>query len=373
MTDSSISGSSSTADDQYVRFVNVKKSYDQRNLVVKDFNLDIKKGEFVTLLGPSGSGKTTCLMMLAGFEDVTSGSILVNGEPVTNIAPYHRNIGMVFQHYALFPHMTIYENLAYPLKVRKIPNAEIERRVKESLALVELVTFTKRYPGQLSGGQKHRVALARSLIFEPSIVLMDEPLGALDKNLREQMQFEIKRLHEDLGFTAIYVTHDQTEALTMSDRVAVFNDGIVEQCAAPEVLYEQPANSFVANFIGENNRIPGTIKRIENGLAQVELFDGTLATTGNNNCPPEGAPCMLTIRPENLFIASKNSMENSIQASFTTRLYVGDSIRYFFKLSSGTELMVKTLNDQDAPVLQRGALTTLTWSTSGGLALDRSD
>ncbi len=372
MTDTSISGSSCDANDQYVRFVNVKKSYDQRNLVVKDFNLDIKKGEFVTLLGPSGSGKTTCLMMLAGFEDVTSGSILVNGEPITNIAPYHRNIGMVFQHYALFPHMTIYENLAYPLKVRNIPAPEIERRVKESLALVELVTFTKRYPGQLSGGQKQRVALARSLIFEPSIVLMDEPLGALDKNLREQMQFEIKRLHEDLGFTAIYVTHDQTEALTMSDRIAIFNDGIVEQCAPPETLYEKPANSFVANFIGENNRIAGTVKKIENGVAQIELVDGALITTNNPNCPAAGEPCSLTIRPENLFIAGDDSLENSIDAYFTTRLYVGDSIRYFFKLGTGTELMVKTPNDHRAPILDRGALTRLTWSVAGGLALDHS-
>jgi len=366
-----LAGSESNTDDQYVQFVNVKKSYDQKNLVVKNFNLDAKKGEFVTLLGPSGSGKTTCLMMLAGFEDVTSGSILINGQPVTNIAPYHRNIGMVFQHYALFPHMTIGENLAYPLKVRKMPADEVKRRVKESLALVELADFSKRYPGQLSGGQKQRVALARSLIFEPSIVLMDEPLGALDKNLREQMQFEIKRLHEDLGFTAIYVTHDQTEALTMSDRIAVFNDGIVEQCAAPEMLYEQPTNSFVANFIGENNCIPGTVTKVENGRAELLLADGTRATTGNPNCPPSGDPCMLTIRPENLFIANGQPLANSIDAEFTTRLYVGDSIRYFFKLDGGTELMVKTLNDNQAPMIEPGARTQLTWDVTGGLALDR--
>lgn len=366
-----LAGSESNTDDQYVQFVNVKKSYDQKNLVVKNFNLDAKKGEFVTLLGPSGSGKTTCLMMLAGFEDVTSGSILINGQPVTNIAPYHRNIGMVFQHYALFPHMTIGENLAYPLKVRKMPADEVKRRVKESLALVELADFSKRYPGQLSGGQKQRVALARSLIFEPSIVLMDEPLGALDKNLREQMQFEIKRLHEDLGFTAIYVTHDQTEALTMSDRIAVFNDGIVEQCSTPEMLYEQPTNSFVANFIGENNCIPGTVTKVENGRAEILLADGTQATTGNPNCPPSGDPCMLTIRPENLFIANGQPLANSIDAEFTTRLYVGDSIRYFFKLDGGTELMVKTLNDNQAPLLQHGARTQLTWDVTGGLALDR--
>lgn len=362
----------STADEEYVRFVNVKKSYDQKNLVVKDFNLDIRKGEFVTLLGPSGSGKTTCLMMLAGFEDVTSGSILVDGQPVTNIAPYHRNIGMVFQHYALFPHMTIAENLGYPLQVRKIPANEIERRVRDSLALVELADFAKRYPGQLSGGQKQRVALARSLIFEPSIVLMDEPLGALDKNLREQMQFEIKRLHQDLGFTAIYVTHDQTEALTMSDRIAVFEDGVVQQCAAPDVLYEQPANSFVADFIGENNHIPGTVTRIDNGRAQIRLTDGSLATTSNNNCPAAGDDCVLAIRPENLFIAGDQLLDNSVDADFITRLYVGDSIRYFFKLGCGSELMVKALNDRQAPEIAIGARTRLTWATEGGLALDRT-
>ena len=358
------------SEEQYVRFINVKKSYDQENLVVKDFNLDIRKGEFVTLLGPSGSGKTTCLMMLAGFEDVTSGSILVNGQPVTNVAPYHRNIGMVFQHYALFPHMTIAENLAYPLKVRKIDANEVDRRVQESLALVELVDFAKRYPGQLSGGQKQRVALARSLIFEPSIVLMDEPLGALDKNLREQMQFEIKRLHEDLGFTAIYVTHDQTEALTMSDRIAVFDDGVVQQCAAPAILYEQPSNAFVADFIGENNHIPGTVVEINEGRAQIKLEDGTLATTSNPNAPAQGQKCVLTIRPENLFIAGEQLLDNSIEAEFITRLYVGDSIRYFFKLSGGSELMVKALNDRMAPVIQPGSMTRLTWATEGGLALD---
>jgi len=371
MTSSTATENSANDDDHYVQFVNVKKSYDQKNLVVKDFNLNTKKGEFVTLLGPSGSGKTTCLMMLAGFEDVTSGSILINGEPVNNIAPYHRNIGMVFQHYALFPHMTIAENLAYPLKVRKLPASEIDRRVKDSLALVELSNFAKRYPGQLSGGQKQRVALARSLIFEPSIVLMDEPLGALDKNLREQMQFEIKRLHQDLGFTAIYVTHDQTEALTMSDRIAVFNNGIVEQCAPPEALYERPTNAFVANFIGENNSIAGTVVKVSDGLTHVRLEDGTMVTSNNANAPQENEPCNVMIRPENLFIANGQLMDNAIKATFTTRLYVGDSIRYFFKLDNGLEVMVKSLNDSMAPNFQPGDRAQLTWSTTSGLALGR--
>ncbi len=357
--------------DRYVRFINVKKSYDQKNLVVKDFNLDIRKGEFVTLLGPSGSGKTTCLMMLAGFEDVTSGRILIDGNSVVEVAPYNRNIGMVFQHYALFPHMTIGENLAYPLKVRKIPAQELEQRVMETLELVELGEFKERYPGQLSGGQQQRVALARALIFEPKIVLMDEPLGALDKNLREQMQFEIKRLHDSIGFTAIYVTHDQTEALTMSDRIAVFDDGVVQQCATPEVLYERPGNSFVADFIGENNHIKGMVKSIGDDRAQVELCNGTLIDALNINCPAVGEPCRVSIRPENLFIDQPNpARSNSLPAEFVLNLYIGDSIHYYFKLNCGTEIMVKVLNDHESPKISPGDEAHLSWSVDRGLALD---
>jgi len=364
--------SGSDVNDKYVRFINVKKSYDQKSLVVKNFNLDIHKGEFVTLLGPSGSGKTTCLMMLAGFEDVTSGAIEINGKSVQDVAPYHRNIGMVFQHYALFPHMTIGENLAYPLKVRKLPSSEVKQKVKDTLALVELEAFAGRYPGQLSGGQKQRVALARSLIFEPSIVLMDEPLGALDKNLREHMQYEIKRLHEHLGFTAIYVTHDQTEALTMSDRIAVFNDGVVQQCSHPSALYETPANSFVADFIGDNNHIHGKVEECNDSTATISLSRGDRVSALNINCPPVGEPCILAVRPENLFIAEPGrEFDNVITAKFITRLYVGDAIRYFFKMSDGAELMVKMLNDQDAPVIEPGSQARLTWATDRGLALDK--
>lgn len=358
--------------DQYVRFINVKKSYDQKNLVVKNFNLDIAQGEFVTLLGPSGSGKTTCLMMLAGFEDVSSGTIEIDGKSVQDVAPYKRNIGMVFQHYALFPHMTIADNLAYPLKVRHISANQIRRRVKESLALVELENFADRYPAQLSGGQKQRVALARSLIFEPSIVLMDEPLGALDKNLREHMQYEIKRLHEELGFTAIYVTHDQTEALTMSDRIAVFNNGVVQQCATPDTLYESPANAFVADFIGENNHIHGTVTEITEQQATIDLGNGRHVSALNINCPSIGDPCTLAVRPENLFFVGEDeTFDNTVNATFITRLYVGDSIRYFFQTDDGEKLMVKVLNDSAAPNLRPGVQNRLGWATNRGLALDR--
>ncbi|MGX9417873.1 ABC transporter ATP-binding protein [Vibrio sp. WJH972] len=363
---------SDTGNEKYVQFKMVKKSYDQSNLVVKEFNLDIKKGEFVTLLGPSGSGKTTCLMMLAGFEDVTSGEILVDGKPITDVAPYDRNIGMVFQHYALFPHMTVAENLAYPLKVRKLPENEVKRRVADSLALVELEEFGTRYPGQLSGGQKQRVALARSLIFEPSIVLMDEPLGALDKNLREQMQFEIKRLHEKIGFTAIYVTHDQTEALTMSDRIAVFNNGIVQQCASPDTLYEEPANAFVADFIGENNKIPARVVEMNGNYYELILDDESRVRGISTNQLVPGQECLLTIRPENLFIGVPSSdNDNSIDATFITRLYVGDFIRYLFQLRDKTEVMVKVLNDHEAPNFTSGDVTKLTWSATVGLALEK--
>jgi len=362
-----------TDNDKYVQFKKVKKSYDQSNLVVKEFTLDIRKGEFVTLLGPSGSGKTTCLMMLAGFEDVTSGEILVNGEPITDVAPYDRNIGMVFQHYALFPHMTVAENLAYPLKVRKLPQSEVQRRVDDSLALVELEEFGQRYPAQLSGGQKQRVALARSLIFEPSIVLMDEPLGALDKNLREQMQFEIKRLHEKIGFTAIYVTHDQTEALTMSDRIAVFNEGVVQQCASPDTLYEEPINAFVADFIGENNNIPAKVIEPNGSFFEILLGDESRIRAISSDELKRGEECILTIRPENLSIGKPTSInDNSIKATFITQLYVGDFIRYFFELGDKTEVLVKVLNDHQAPRFKPGEKTTLTWFATAGLALRKT-
>ncbi|GIZ12548.1 ABC transporter ATP-binding protein [Pseudomonas sp. NCCP-436] len=357
----------------FLRFTNVKKTYDHKTLVVKDFNLNVAKGEFITLLGPSGSGKTTCLMMLAGFEDVTSGEILINGRNVTSIAPYARNIGMVFQQYALFPHMTIRENLAYPLKIRKMSRDAIRAKVDEYLALIELQDFGGRYPAQLSGGQRQRVALARALIFAPDIVLMDEPLGALDKKLREQMQFEIKRLHEQLGFTVIYVTHDQTEALTMSDRIAVFNNGVVQQCAPPHVLYERPANLFVADFIGESNKLPGVIESVDADRVTVRLLDGGLVTTLKANCTEVGQPTTVSVRPEKLnFTDRHGSAGNQVLARFVTRHYVGEYIRYHFETASGNELVVKSLNDSSAPQLSTQEEVALTWLAEDSQALDRS-
>ena len=334
----------------FLQFDRVQKSYDQKTLVVRDFNLDVAKGEFVTLLGPSGSGKSTVLMMLAGFESLTSGDIRLQGASIARTAPYKRDIGMVFQNYALFPHMTIAENLAYPLKLRKRPASEIKAKVQEYLDLVELGDFGNRTPAQLSGGQRQRVALARALIFAPRLVLMDEPLGALDKKLREQMQLEITRLHKQLGFTVIYVTHDQTEALTMSNRIAVFNAGIVQQCDAPDVLYETPRNGFVADFIGENNFLPGEVVGLTDTVAEVRISSGDVVRARRADADRVGMRCQISVRPEKLFLMpSDHAFDTKFTARFTNRLYVGDFIRYFFRLPDGTELVVKVLNDLAAP------------------------
>ena len=347
----------------FLSFSNVKKTYDRRSLVVRDFNLDVERGEFVTLLGPSGSGKTTVLMMLAGFEHVTSGDISIDGACVTRTAPYDRNIGMVFQNYALFPHMTVAENLAYPLRVRRLARQEIRERVSRYLKLVELDGFGDRHPGQLSGGQRQRVALARALIFEPSLVLMDEPLSALDKKLREHMQFEITRLHRKIGCTMVYVTHDQAEALTMSDRIAVFNYGVVQQYAGPDELYERPANAFVAGFIGENNLIAGQGSTDPAGHVTVGLPDGSVMHAAQGDFQASQGPCLLSIRPEKLRIATSGMPPpegaNLLRARFLTQHYVGDFIRYYFERPDGSRVVVKSLNDDRAPSLQEGQETEL--------------
>jgi len=360
---------SSKTDECFLQFESVKKSYDQKTLVVKDFNLEAEKGEFITLLGPSGSGKSTVLMMLAGFEDVTGGDIRVAGTSITKTAPYKRNIGMVFQNYALFPHMTIAENLAYPLKVRKMPKADVKERVATSLAMIEMQEFGGRYPGQLSGGQRQRVALARALIFEPALVLMDEPLGALDKKLREQMQYEITRLHKKLGFTVIYVTHDQTEALTMSSRIAVFNDGVVQQCAPPAELYEKPSNAFVAEFIGENNLVPGTIETIDEGIATVSVPGGGQVKAVAGEGLQVGSKAQVSVRPEKLFIQpTSHPYDNEIAAAHLAHYYVGDFIRYYFRLADGSEINIKVLNDLAAPDFKEGEEGKFVWLTKDCIA-----
>jgi putative spermidine/putrescine transport system ATP-binding protein len=355
----------------HVSFKGVQKSYDGINLVVKDLNLNIKKGEFVTMLGPSGSGKTTCLMMLAGFETATQGEIFYNGRPVNNIPPHKRGIGMVFQNYALFPHMTVGKNLAFPLKVRKQTKAEIDQSVIEALDMVQMADFLDRYPGQLSGGQKQRVALARALVFKPELVLMDEPLGALDKQLREQMQYEIKHIHEQLGVTVVYVTHDQSEALTMSDRIAVFEDGIIQQIAPPDDLYERPDNSFVARFIGENNTLTGKVDAIHDQVAEVTLDNGQQVSALAVNVQQAGEPTLLSIRPERVVInPDESKMTQTVDGHVRQMIYLGDHIRCRMTVAGNDEFIVKIPNSSDNPLLGVDQQIRIGWMTDDCRALD---
>jgi putative spermidine/putrescine transport system ATP-binding protein len=357
--------------DAYVRFDKVQKSYDGEILVVKDLNLDIAQGEFLTMLGPSGSGKTTCLMMLAGFETATHGEIYLDGSPINNVAPHKRNIGMVFQNYALFPHMSIFENLAFPLAVRKTPKSELETRVKKALDMVELGAFGSRRPAQLSGGQQQRVAVARALVFEPKLVLMDEPLGALDKQLREQMQYEIKHIHESLGVTVVYVTHDQSEALTMSNRIAVFNDGVIQQLAPPEDLYELPDNAFVAQFIGENNRLVGTIKERDGDLCVVEADSGDIIRAQAVNVDGAGSGTTLSLRPERVTIRpDAGSVPNVFDAEVLELIYLGDHMRTRVRVCGHDDFVIKVPNAAGHQHLRVGETVPVGWHAEDCRALD---
>ncbi|MHA3902054.1 ABC transporter ATP-binding protein [Castellaniella sp. WN] len=323
-----------------VRFQGVQKSYDGSHLVVRDLNLDIRPGEFLSLLGPSGSGKTTCLMMLAGFESPTRGDILLEGRRLNDVPPHHRNLGMVFQNYALFPHMTVERNLEYPLKVRKMPAAQRAERIHEALSMVQMQDFAKRYPAQLSGGQQQRIALARALVFQPKIVLMDEPLGALDKQLREHMQLELKALHRQLGITFVYVTHDQSEALTMSNRIAVFNQGVIQQVCAADTLYETPCNRFVAGFVGDSNQFHGTVRAVEGDFCLVDLTGGTQLRGLNVQGLAAGAPCVVAMRPERVLPAADGGA-NAFHAVAVDEVYFGDHVRLRCRLDGGDTFFVK--------------------------------
>jgi putative spermidine/putrescine transport system ATP-binding protein len=317
------------SNDTLVQFRGVQKTYDGQTLVVRSLDLDIRRGEFLTLLGPSGSGKTTCLMMLAGFESPTAGDILLAAQPITRTPPHKRNFGMVFQNYALFPHMTVAQNVAYPLTVRRMPKAEIATKVDKALGMVQLAGKGERYPAQLSGGQQQRVALARALVFEPQLVLMDEPLGALDKQLREHMQIELKELHRQLGVTFVYVTHDQGEALTMSDRVAVFNDGEIQQIDAVERLYETPANRFVAGFVGDSTVLAGTLGAVTGASAELVLPTGERMAGINVNGAAPGTPVVASVRPERIdaWFTPPDNSANVLQAAVSDVIYFGDHLR----------------------------------------------
>ena len=354
----------------FVKFDKVDKNYDGKVLVVKDLNLDIAEGEFITMLGPSGSGKTTCLMMLAGFETPTNGEIYLDSNPISNIPPHKRGIGMVFQNYALFPHMTVYENLAFPLKVRKVSKDETDKKVDKALSMVALSGFEHRMPGQLSGGQQQRVAVARALVFDPQVVLMDEPLGALDKNLRESMQYEIKHIHESIGVTVVYVTHDQGEALTMSNRIAVFNDGKVQQLSSPDKLYEEPVNSFVAEFIGENNTFTGEVTDISNGKCKVKLDSGTEILSNPIRVKSKGEKTIVSLRPERAIIDPENKMDNKHKGKIEEVIYHGDHTRVRLNLLGNKEFILKVPNSSARMDIKVGNEIAVGWDSQDARALD---
>lgn len=336
-------------------------------------SLTVGSGEFVTLLGPSGSGKTTTLSMIAGLTQPSSGAILLDGRPLDPLPPYRRDIGVVFQNYALFPHMTVERNVAFPLEMRRLPSSEIVARVTRVLGMVGLGQHASRYPRQLSGGQQQRVALARAIVFEPRILLMDEPLGALDRQLREQMQIEIMRLHRELGVSIVYVTHDQDEALIMSDRIAVFNHGRIEQAGAPDLLYECPATRFVAEFLGESNFFRAQV--VENSGCQCRLNGGELRLTAKSAGLAVGSSAVVVIRPERVRVERvKGTMptteDNTVTGTLADVIYLGSARKYIVRLTSGQDVSATQQASFDGRLtVERGDAVRLLWRMEDAVVL----
>ncbi|WP_246510681.1 ABC transporter ATP-binding protein [Bradyrhizobium glycinis] len=309
-------------------------------MAVDDVSLSVSPGEFISLLGPSGSGKTTTLMMIAGFEMPDSGRVLLGDKDITRLPPHRRELGVIFQNYALFPHMTVAENVAYPLRMRRMAKAEIETRVHRILDQVHLGALASRYPHQMSGGQQQRVAIARALVFDPPVLLLDEPLGALDKKLREHLRNEIKTLHKEVGKTMIYVTHDQDEALAMSDRVAVMHEGRIRQVSAPKDIYRRPADLFVAGFVGEVNLIPVKLKSgIVHGPAGERLPSPPWQDADRD--------ATLCVRPEHLRLEASAGSSGGIQGRISGMTFVGDATVLEFRSETGLQLRSKVLNVSD--------------------------
>jgi putative spermidine/putrescine transport system ATP-binding protein len=335
-------------------------------VAVDDLDLQLRSGEFLTFLGPSGSGKTTTLMMVAGLQQPDAGSIALNGASVAQLPPYRRDIGMVFQHYALFPHMTVRRNVAFPLEMRGTSRTEIARLVDEALRLVGLPDQGDRLPKQLSGGQQQRVALARAMVYRPALLLMDEPLGALDRKLREQLQLEIKRVHRESGISVLYVTHDQEEALTMSDRIAVFNQGRVEQIGTPEELYDKPATRFVAGFIGDTNFISGRALAVSDGICEIETAAGrTRAIAGEGLVA--GAAVSVAVRPERMVLSSSLDSAVGLDGSITDIIYLGMVRKYVVRLTDGSEcIVVRQAGDAQPEMSDRSV--KLAWEFAHAIA-----
>ena len=335
---------------------------------VDNVTLEIPAGEFFSMLGPSGCGKTTTLRMIAGFEEPDSGRILLDGEDVTWVSPKKRNVNMVFQDYALFPHMTVAENVAFGLKLRRVERSEINQRIAEMLKIVRLNSYEDRRPAELSGGQRQRVALARALVNRPAALLLDEPLGALDLKLRREMQLELKRIQQSTGTTFVYVTHDQEEALTMSDRIAVMEGGVVCQVDAPRELYERPLTPFVADFIGTSNTITLTAPTRAAGIATVELGEGMRIVAPDAGVQGD---CRITVRPEKIRIGAAAPPDGSqVPGTVVEQVYLGSLSQTVVEIATGERLIVHQLNDDEAPPPEPGAAVVLSWHARHSMVLD---
>ena len=337
-------------------------------VAVDGISLEIAAGEFFSLLGPSGCGKTTTLRMIAGFEEPDEGRIHLAGDDVTAVSPKHRNVNMVFQDYALFPHMTVAENVGFGLRLKRVGRDEIAARTSEMLQIVRLEGLAERRPGELSGGQRQRVALARALVNRPAALLLDEPLGALDLKLRREMQLELKRIQKSTGTTFVYVTHDQEEALTMSDRIAIMDGGRVQQLADPRSLYERPESAFVADFIGTSNALRVEVTRREADLAVMELGDGTRICVDCLN--PAGESVQITVRPEKIRIgADDDATRSRVRGVVTERIYLGSLSQVLVELTTGERLVVHELNDDYVSTAQAGDDIELSWAARHSLVV----
>jgi len=338
-------------------------------VAVDGISLEIGAGEFFSLLGPSGCGKTTTLRMIAGFEEPDEGRVWLAGEDVTTVSPKRRNVNMVFQDYALFPHMTVAENVGFGLQLKRVGRDEISARTSEMLGIVRLDGLADRRPGELSGGQRQRVALARALVNRPAALLLDEPLGALDLKLRREMQLELKRIQKSTGTTFVYVTHDQEEALTMSDRIAVMDGGRVQQLADPRSLYERPQTSFVADFIGTSNALRVDVSRRQDGLAVMELGDGTRICV---DCTPAaGDSIQITVRPEKIRIGADDDPKRSrVRGVVVERIYLGSLSQVLVELGTGERLVVHELNDDYVSTAEPGDPIELSWAARHSLVVD---
>ncbi|MDR6997828.1 ABC transporter ATP-binding protein [Neobacillus niacini] len=347
---------------------NLKKKYGEY-IALKPTSLEIKNGEFFTILGPSGSGKTTLLKLISGFEKPTNGSVFIGENEVTHAPPHKRGIGMLFQSYALFPHLTVFENIIFPLKMRKMPKDAATKKVDKVLELVQLSSFKNRYPHQLSGGQRQRVALARAVVFDPPVLLLDEPLGALDKQLRLQMQFEIKKLQDNLKITTISVTHDQEEALTMSSRICIINDGEIEQTGTPREIYEKPQNRFVADFIGETNLLTGEIIGWDEEIAIIKTKHGEIIRSLTFN--KELKEITFAIRPELISIVSAvNQPENILKGTVRDIVYMGESSKCKIVTENGETMTIK-LTPKEIPFVNEGQVLQIGWEVNEGTLLNK--